>query len=236
MTLAIITGAAAAGAFLGKEVVKTGAKLAEIGLTPVVKEWGDGVAAEMRQRREEALNAAGDMLEEAGVQPTAVPHRVLVPALQAASLEDDQELRRRWATLIANAADPSKLRDVTPSFVAILSELSPVEAKILETVYFMQRASMDFVVRGRGLLRLTSESDGSVVELPVPYGDFKVLSDNLHRLGLVDFKFGGPTTARLSVHTKLYQGLPLSPLGRHFMAACTRPPKDRSPELVTNDS
>ena len=41
----------------------------------------------------------------------------------------------RWASLLANAADPASDNSSDPSFIEILKQLSPVHARILEAVY-----------------------------------------------------------------------------------------------------
>ncbi len=50
--------------------------------------------------------------------------------------------------------------------------------------------------------------------------DFRVLSDNLSRLGVVQQTFYGATTSGGSSSQKIYTPLALSPLGKRFIAAC----------------
>lgn len=75
------------------------------------------------------------MLDEARVEPQQVPDKLSVPILAAASLEDDDDLRERWAALLANAADGSSGSPVRIAFPDILRQLSPVEAGILDKMY-----------------------------------------------------------------------------------------------------
>jgi Abortive infection alpha len=63
------------------------------------------------------------------VTPKVVPERMLVPLLESASLEEDRELCRVWALLLANMARNPE--GVLPAFVSILGELSPTEARLL---------------------------------------------------------------------------------------------------------
>jgi hypothetical protein len=56
-----------------------------------------------------------------------------MPILQHASVEDDHEMQSRWAALLANnSATPDK---VLPGFPRILSELSPLDVRILDWLY-----------------------------------------------------------------------------------------------------
>lgn len=95
--------------------------------------------AEWQKAREkravEIVEAAAGYLDAADVEAVAVPGRTLFPLLQHASLEEHPDLQRMFAILLANAAHPQKQADLLPSFVSILSQLSPVEAVILERVY-----------------------------------------------------------------------------------------------------
>jgi hypothetical protein len=73
------------------------------------------------------------MLKEAGISPQAVPPRLFLPILEAASIEDDEDLHTRWAALLANAATSPDL--VHPSYIEVLKQLTPVEARLLDALY-----------------------------------------------------------------------------------------------------
>ena len=64
------------------------------------------------------------MLEEAGITPQAVPPRLFLPMVEAASIEDDEDLYTRWAALLANAATSQD--SVHPSYIETLKQLTPV--------------------------------------------------------------------------------------------------------------
>lgn len=66
---------------------------------------------------------AMQQLDDGGIDATPVPMRTLVPLLEGATLEDDEGMSDRWASLLANAA--SGKRDVPPSFPSVLRELEP---------------------------------------------------------------------------------------------------------------
>jgi hypothetical protein len=231
----IVAAASAAAAYLGAR----GTTFLDAVLKPVGDEIGKDLLARYKARRAknlaEVAAMAEDMAKDAGLTPQPIPGRILFPILEGASVEDDPELKKLWAKLLANAADPSNKRRVTPAFAAILEQLSPEEALMLEMVYTMTPGGGDEITGVYYMKR----PDGSRREFRLPYGSFEALSDNLHRLGLVDFKFGRLRDEQASrlppplqpppTFSKLYEGLPLSPLGRVFMAAVTREPKDPTP-------
>jgi hypothetical protein len=109
-------------------------------LAPSADALGEALAhpiVEWQKRRVMRATAvverAARLVSEAGAEPHAVPGRVLLPLLERSSLEEDKELQARWAALLANAA--IRPESVPPAFVTLLSELSPVDARILNRLY-----------------------------------------------------------------------------------------------------
>jgi len=88
------------------------------------------------------------VLEEAGFEPQPIPDQIWVPAVQEASLQDDETIQEKWANLLANAADPRRGSLVSPSFPSILKELTAREARFLDSLY--ERASIANDPRRRG--------------------------------------------------------------------------------------
>ena len=172
------------------------------------------------------------MLNDAGRDAAAVPGRVLLPLLEAASLEDDQQLRRMWSTLLANAADSTRPGDMLPSFVSILSELSPVEALILENLYIQERdttrridykADQPSARFNPAALKVFSDEGNGFVELELPFKNYRVVADNLMRLGLVEQQFTGAAYGS-KASSRVYSELTLTPLGHQVVQRCVTPP------------
>lgn len=121
------------------------------------------------------LKAAESQLLEAGIEPGSVPLRVLVPLLEGAALEDDEEMSERWASLLANAANPNSGCDVRSFFSEILRQLAPIDARIL-----------DFYNSTTNSLKM------SLIESKLPNissNDISISLDNLVRLGLCEKLF-----------------------------------------------
>lgn len=89
------------------------------------------------ERQIRLMRRADELLAELGLPaPTrAVPLKIAIPLLQAASIEEDDELQDRWATLLVNAANAQSKVDIKRSYVAILEQLTPLETQILDVVY-----------------------------------------------------------------------------------------------------
>lgn len=103
---------------------------------PILKELGEYVAGRIRfvhfKRSLKVLEQAKALLDKRGISPRAVNLRILVPLLENVGLEDDDDLIGLWSGLLASAATDG---DILPSFVHILSEISPDEARILDYIY-----------------------------------------------------------------------------------------------------
>ena len=74
-------------------------------------------------------------LAELGVNnPRLVPPRLGLPLLEAATLEDREELHDLWARLLATAMDPT-VPQIKRSFVGIVEELEPNDVKTLSILH-----------------------------------------------------------------------------------------------------
>ena len=164
------------------------------------------------------MHKAHKLLEDAGLEPHEVPMRTLLPLIEGGSNEDDEFLQHRWAALLASAAGTTF--DVPPSFPQVLSQLEPVQARMLDAMY-------EVVVR----TRLHHGGSGAAVPA-VAFGaspafrqsddEFDYHSDCLVRLGVTE-------------RTAFSQdgALELTTFGRAFVGCC-RPP--REPDELRSES
>jgi hypothetical protein len=81
------------------------------------------------------VKKAERMAQKAGFTPKAVPIKLLFPLLEGASLEGDEDLHTMWSALLANAASPQQTNEVRPGYIAILRQLAPDEAAILNWIW-----------------------------------------------------------------------------------------------------
>ncbi len=162
-------------------------------------EWFADIIRGRRARTQvKVLSKTAEALREAGLSPRVVPARTLVPLLEFAGLEDedDEEMVSRWANLLANA---SADEDQPPSFPHILRQLSGRQARALERLR---------IVGEEETIRTHRETEVTVGEIY-----------DLARLRLVDLKpeEGVPAHA---LHIGRWQ---LGWLGQPFVDACRSP-------------
>ncbi len=77
------------------------------------------------------LANAEKLLNEAGIEPHPIPPKILVPLLEAASLEDNSFLSEQWDSLLANAANPHARAKIDNNLVDILKQLNYNQSIIL---------------------------------------------------------------------------------------------------------
>lgn len=112
---------------------------------------GDKVREYRLRNLTKILPRVKKMLADVRLDPTPIPPRLSLPAVEAASLEDNSVLQEKWAALLANAANPKRWAPVLPAYVEILKQLSPQEASVLDGIY-------EHVTLGDTLFREIGES------------------------------------------------------------------------------
>lgn len=126
-----------------KEVYQDGAKpfvqaagkvisLAPRGIRALLSPFEKWVV-EREKNLEEVSNMVAEKLKDVPKEKITTPDSyIAVPALQAISYTyDSQELRKMFANLLANAMNIDTKHQTHPSFIEIIKQLSPLEAKIL---------------------------------------------------------------------------------------------------------
>lgn len=188
--------------------------------------WNDRLAVRRQIRRFSLLGKLQSAIDKAGFDPQKIPDNIWIPAVQEASLQDDETIQEKWANLLANAADP-RAEAIPPSFPKILSEMSSREARYLDHLYEHLTQS-DFKDLSTPLRR------GQLLDVYLKTGAydvaaFSVDTDSLLRNRLIESE--APPVDRdaifsgepISEDNEFYR---LSSLGRLFVSACKAPAPD----------
>ncbi len=191
--------------------------------------WEDGLKFRRQLRQLKLLKKLDIAIEDAGFTPRAIPDAIWIDAVEEASRVDDETLRDKWAAMLVNAADPSQDRPIAVSFISILKELSPNDAKFLDSLFDRYKAngtsSLDYfqLMTAGGNARLSGDQ-------------WSVCLDVLKRNGVIEEKIspsdiaipeGSPVT---EYHPYLYWRL--TAIGIAFVRAC-RPPIPSTPTDVS---
>lgn len=123
----------------GTEVLKLANKVSDLLQKlagPIAEEFGGILGDKARAYRirnlVKTVRRTEVLLRDAGLGPNAVPPRLLLPIIEASSVEEDETLQEMWAGLLATASQQTN--SVSPSFVETLKQLTPNEARHLERV------------------------------------------------------------------------------------------------------
>lgn len=192
-----------------------------------VKEW-------RYKRIVDTILKARQYLHDKGVDPRIVPLKVLHPLLESASLEDDENMQEKWAALLANAADPKKSNDIHLSYIEILKQLSPIQAKILDdyyTLYIEEKIPWERTGFGHKSEFKIFKSD-VCNNTGLSTEQFDLIVCDLIRLnllqlpGLTDAVISDTGNKKLPLVIKTYEFVQLTPLGEGFVKGCRYGRKD----------
>lgn len=146
------------------------------------------------QFKEEMLSSMRELLfeylKDVPQDNIGVPKpRYVIPVLENASITDELEIRKLYAKLLANSMNNVVKNDVHPSFVEIIKQLCPDEAKILK--YVSEHHSVPTITlrfeneKSYGIDAIVNFSNiGELTECENPYSIDSYFC-NLIRLGLL---------------------------------------------------
>ena len=165
----------------------------------------------LQHKFEEFLKAEGLN----GPTPT-VSFKYLVPLLQAAALEEDRYLQELWAALLVNFANDDSGVALSRSYIDILERLSPLEAKILQTIYTLpfEEIRNTGVITGQLPEKAWKAEDRQTKAVTWEHEDNTLALSNLNRLGCI-------TVPRSISGGELFHVVNPTLLGKHFVEACS---------------
>jgi hypothetical protein len=156
---------------------------------PAVEEIGMTVKDHVRvfrlKRQMRLFERVKEMLAESNLEPGRVAFKLLLPMVENASVEEDDDLQDRWAAMLANcAAGTNRGSGVEPAFSLILKELGTEDVKFLDELY---QETMRKRLKRRGEL---------YVFMPVSYPQFNIY--HLKSIYLRAISRGEPEVSRHS--------------------------------------
>jgi hypothetical protein len=150
------------------------------------------------------IEKAKRLLAERGTKPQQVPLKLLSSILEYGSLEDDEGMKDRWASLLSSTADPDYRHSIMPSFAHILNELSPKEVFILQAIYCFVPEDMADPTNKTLYLPSASQLRERV---GLGLNEWNVACDNLHRLRLIDLVLTHPVVVEEPMQKLLLESL-----------------------------
>lgn len=190
-------------------------------VNPPLKELGSLLAEKVKfwrfKNQVNTIIKDQDFLKQKGIQPGKVPLKTLVPLLEHSSWEEDPSMQMKWASLLANSANPDYSQDINSTYVEILKQLSPLEAKLLDLLFNeFERAPSD----KKDALLFDKQKICDVVNINSE--KFDILVNNLFRLNLLQSpaSHGGVRIGKYPIVLRTYEVIQLTPLGCDFIRHC----------------
>lgn len=165
---------------VAKEAKEFIGKLVNPALEETGQILGDNIKYWRFRNEVNILIKAKKYLDDKGIEPRNISLKTLVPLLEYSSLEEDENLRNKWAALLAKAAEPGNQLDIEAAFIDILRQLSPLEASILDTLY-NQYLSSESKIRSEHVFikEKICENFGLIEQ------QYQIIIDNLFRLNVL---------------------------------------------------
>jgi len=170
---------------------------------------------EMEKNALRIFSEADRLLQDARIdnENRTIRLEILIPTLQNSALVDDEFLAHKWAALLASATAGNP---VHVSYPKILAELTPGEAKVLDSLYEWEKQAR------KGPEVSTSDRSIKIImnETGLSSSEFEIAQENLfrHRLSKLD-SFVIATEEVFDERAVLM----LTTFGRDFVRACRGP-------------
>ncbi|ELR65754.1 hypothetical protein C942_00840 [Photobacterium marinum] len=169
------------------------------------------------EKQQKLIVKASQIMKASGYERANNPLQLknAIPLLEYATLEEDDYLHEMWARLLVNCTCSQEPQKMTRAFIEILSQLSHLEVRILETIY--SYSFRDIVYLGVTTEHLPERCEiirSGDDEKQLPPQEVRVAIANLVRLGCLRFPsvIGGGEIYSLILPTLL---------GLEFVSACT---------------
>lgn len=174
------------------------------------RRWSNAI--DLEQRAQAKLTSLGS-----NVSLRQVPLSVGVPLVEAAALEESDDLRELWANMLANFADQNSEVIANKSFVTVMKDLSPLDVAILNKIYSMEGVEKRCVLTEHlpdsAAFELPTKAGEARREPGMPRAEVELSIANLFRLQcLQTAKIGGPD---------VFDGVYTTTFGHEFFKACT---------------
>jgi hypothetical protein len=191
----------------------------EVGLS-----LGDSAKVWRFKRQIRLFQEVKRLVDQSGEDIKPIAPRLFFPILEAASVEDDDEMQTRWAALLSNEA--INTGSVHPSFIDILKQMAPRDARFLDRLFDWHEAHPTSSLNWSHIydrsnpqqMERDGEACGNLVRLGLIVTEYDLSSrDETHRYGGI--------TAHIPTKPKLIERDTLSDVAIRFMKACRDPQK-----------
>ena len=221
-----IAGAIGAGGYALAQVGRFMRETFPLATAELDKALGAEIVKRASDREQRFSRTVADVAAERSLTaPTReAPVGVLYPLLEAALLEDDDDLRKHWAQMFINAVDANSTAETRRAYVSLFQDCGRLDIKILAVLHETNLKHPGVRVWTKYLPdRILLDTDEYVKEIQSGR-ERNILPDsrtmrslwNLVRLGLID-------SASLGEGDRKLMSVMMTSLGVGLVEACTAP-------------
>ncbi len=88
------------------------------------------------KRQVRIVDEVNKILEQKNITETrAVPPKFMIPILENATLEEDDNLQDIWIKLISNSMNPNFNSEIRYAYIEIIKSINPIDARVLKEFY-----------------------------------------------------------------------------------------------------
>lgn len=176
------------------------------------------------KRQVRIVDEVNKILSKRGIQETKpIPLKLAIPMIEAASIEENDELQDLWNKLIANSMDPNFRNEIRYSYIEIIKSLTPLDVKILYKIYqelVDQKINLNKITN----YTITREQIAKMVQCDMNECIMSIY--NLFRVQCLSpavFKFTGIKSGKTGESPSTFKGIDqvtMTPFGKSFIEAC----------------
>jgi len=149
--------------------------------------------------------------------------KILIPIIESSSLEEDETIQKKWSILLAKAISGDK--NIKPSYVETLKELSSLEVYILDSIFQEVNKESDEIKRSK--LQFSTDKViyfvNSKIAANLNKNEAKIIIENLFRLNLLRAPAsGGISAGEYSFVLRTNDFFELTDLGYDFIKSCNK--------------
>lgn len=211
---------------VSKQLINKASEFLEKIVNPPLKELGGLLADKVKfWRFKNQINTiikAENFISKKGIQPKKIRLKTLFQLLEYSSWEEDPDMQTKWASLLANAVNPEYSHYINSSYIEILNQISPLEAKVLDLMFQECedfRLSQKLELSQYYVIRISFHSGFKkrvCKDFNISLEQIIILFDNLHRLNLLQ----APTFSADKPESCYYDLIQFTPLGYEFIKHC----------------
>jgi Abortive infection alpha len=143
---------------------------------------GDRVKAKRIERMVALWQKTRERLQDRRIDPQLPSLKYAIPILEAAAVEENEELQDLWSRLLAAAMDPNRRDAMRQSFLTVVKQMDPTDVLVFKAIYD----------HGRGVAWVAAANVAIARDFKRSTDKVMVSINHLDRLGCISGGYDAP--------------------------------------------